>query len=77
MGYVRSFVDSFSMLAAPLTGMKHWAWGKEQRNAFGVLKEAIARAGILSNPKYNQQCFVQADTSKTGTGGHALAVGQG
>jgi len=69
MGYVRSFVDGFSVLAAPLTGMKQWAWEKEHRDAFGALKEAIARAGILSNPDYNAQFFVQADTSKTGTGG--------
>jgi hypothetical protein len=69
MGYVRSFVDGFSVLAAPLTGMKHWSWGKEHRDAFGALKEAIARAGTLSNPDYNSQFFIQADTSKTGTGG--------
>ena len=69
MGYVRSFVDGFSVLAAPLTGMKQWSWGKEHREAFGALKEAIARAGTLSNPDYNAQFFVQADTSKTGTGG--------
>jgi hypothetical protein len=67
MGYVRSFVDGFSVLAAPLTGMKQWAWAKEHRDAFGALKEAIARAGTLSNPDYNAQFFVQADTSKTGT----------
>jgi hypothetical protein len=69
MGYVRSFVDGFSVLAAPLTGMKQWSWGREHRDAFGALKEAIARAGTLSNPDYNSQFFIQADTSKTGTGG--------
>ena len=69
MGYVRSFVDGFSVLAAPLTGMKQWAWAQEHRDAFGALKGAIARAGTLSNPDYNAQFFVQADTSKTGTGG--------
>jgi hypothetical protein len=69
MGYVRSFVDGFSMMAAPLTGMKQWTWGKEQREAFGALKQAISRAGTLSNPDYNAQFFIQADTSKTGTGG--------
>jgi hypothetical protein len=69
MGYVRSFVDGFSVLAAPLTGMKQWAWGQEQRSAFGALKEAISRAGTLSNPIYNSNFFIQADTSKTRTGG--------
>jgi hypothetical protein len=69
MGYVRSFVDGFSVLAAPLTGLKQWVWGAEQRSAFSTLKEAIARAGTLSNPDYNRNFFIQADTSKTGTGG--------
>jgi hypothetical protein len=33
------------------------------------LKKAIANAGTLSNPDYNGQFYIQADTSKTGTGG--------
>ena len=76
MGYVRSFVDGFSVIAAPLTGMKQWSWGAKERDAFAQLRAAIAAAGVLSSPNYDKQFYVQADTSKVGTGGSLWQWGE-
>jgi len=68
MQYVRPFIPNFSVVAAPLTGMKVWTWGREQEHAFRRIKTLIAEADILSNPDYSKEFFLVADASKKGCG---------
>jgi hypothetical protein len=69
MQYVRSFIPSFSTVAAPLTGMTTFAWGKEQAHAWSELKRLIQTSGVLCNPNYSIPFYLKADASKRGLGG--------
>jgi len=69
MQYVRSFIPSFSTVAAPLTGMTTFTWGREQALAWAELKRLIQTSGVLCNPNYDQPFYLKADASKRGLGG--------
>ena len=69
MQYVRSFIPSFSTVAAPLTGMTSFVWGKEQAQAWAELKRLIGTSGVLCNPDYTRPFYLKADASKRGLGG--------
>jgi hypothetical protein len=69
MQYVRSFIPSFSSVAAPLTGMSTFVWGKEQAHAWSELKRLIQTSGVLCNPNYSIPFYLKADASKRGLGG--------
>jgi hypothetical protein len=69
MQYVRSFIPSFSTVAAPLTGMTTFVWGAEQARAWAELKRLIKTSGVLCNPDYTQPFYLKADASKRGLGG--------
>ena len=43
-----NFIPSFSTVAAPLTGMATFAWGKEQAHAWSELKHLIQTSGVFS-----------------------------
>jgi hypothetical protein len=69
MGYVRGFIPNFSIVAAPLTGMKVFEWGEDQREAWRKLKELIKHSGVLSNPDYTKEFYLKSDSSVRGLGG--------
>jgi hypothetical protein len=68
MGYVRGFIPNFSVVAAPLTGMKVFEWGEEQRGAWRKLKELIKHSGVLSNPDYTKEFYLKSDSCVRGLG---------
>ena len=77
MQYVRSFIPSFSTVAAPLTGMTTFVWGSEQARAWAELKRLIKTSGVLCNPDYTQPFYLKADASKRGLGGCLYQWGVG
>jgi hypothetical protein len=68
MGYVRGFIPNFSVVAAPLTGMKVFEWGEDQRGAWRKLKELIKHSGVLSNPDYTKEFYLKSDSCVRGLG---------
>jgi hypothetical protein len=77
MQYVRSFIPSFSTVAAPLTGMTTFVWGAEQAHAWAELKRLIKTSGVLCNPDYTRPFYLKADASKRGLGGCLYQWGMG
>ena len=77
MQYVRSFIPSFSTVAAPLTGMTTFVWGAEQARAWAELKRLIKTSGVLCNPDYTRPFYLKADASKRGLGGCLYQWGLG
>jgi hypothetical protein len=77
MQYVRSFIPSFSTVAAPLTGMTTFVWGAEQARAWAELKRLIKASGVLCNPDYTRPFYLKADASKRGLGGCLYQWGVG
>jgi len=67
--YKRSVKD-FSTIASPLTEIVKkvvgFKWGKEQENAFSLLKSKLILAPLLSLPDVNKAFEIECDTSGIG-----------
>ncbi|GJU02495.1 hypothetical protein Tco_1112833 [Tanacetum coccineum] len=54
-GYYRRFIEGFSLIAKPLTKLtqkdKKYEWGKEEYEAFQLLKQKLCCAPILALPE--------------------------
>ncbi|GKD33711.1 hypothetical protein Tco_1249220, partial [Tanacetum coccineum] len=54
-GYYRRFIEGFSLISKPLTTLtqkdKKYEWGKEEEEAFQILKQKLCSAPILEFPK--------------------------
>src|ERR1043165_351623 len=70
MGYHRKFIANYSTIAKPLTDLtqknKVFFWGKEQKDAFNLLKEKLNDHPILIWPDVNKEFFIQTDASGVG-----------
>ncbi|KXZ42902.1 hypothetical protein GPECTOR_112g272 [Gonium pectorale] len=65
VGYYRSFVPGFSLIARPLFDLLKkdapWAWGPSQEQAFQTLKGALTSEPILRAPDFDRHFYVQTD----------------
>ncbi|GKB94034.1 putative reverse transcriptase domain-containing protein [Tanacetum coccineum] len=71
-GYYRRFIEGFSLIAKPLTKLTQknnkYKWGKEEEEAFQLLKHKLCCAPILSLPKGIDDFVVYCDASLKGYG---------
>ena len=80
-GYLRQFVENYSIIAAPLTNIlrnKEFAtkrarkfpipWTVEQEGAFTSLKKSLASPTVLAFPDWNQPFTLHTDASSIGAG---------
>nr|GEW45319.1 putative reverse transcriptase domain-containing protein [Tanacetum cinerariifolium] len=71
-GYYRRFIEGFSLIAKPLTKLtqknKTYKWGKEEEEAFQLLKDKLCSAPILVLPKGSKDFVVYCDASLKGYG---------
>ncbi|GKB38265.1 putative reverse transcriptase domain-containing protein [Tanacetum coccineum] len=71
-GYYRRFIEGFSLIVKPLTKLtqknKTYEWGKEEEEAFHLLKDKLCSAPILALPKGSKDFVVYCDASLKGYG---------
>ncbi|KXZ46378.1 hypothetical protein GPECTOR_44g54 [Gonium pectorale] len=69
VGYYRSFVPGFSLIARPLFDLLKkdapWRWGSDEEHAFQTLKHALTSELILRAPDFDRHFFVQTDFCKS------------
>ncbi|GJW31873.1 putative reverse transcriptase domain-containing protein [Tanacetum coccineum] len=71
-GYYRRFIEGFSLIVKPLTKLtqknKTYEWGKEEEEAFQLLKDKLCSAPILALPEGSEDFVVYCDASLKGYG---------
>ncbi|KAL5553178.1 hypothetical protein UlMin_040579 [Ulmus minor] len=71
-GYYRRFVEGFSSLSAPLTGLtkknKKFEWTERCEQNFQELKRRLTSAPILIVPSEDEEFTIYCDASKMGLG---------
>ncbi|XP_022031400.1 uncharacterized protein LOC110932367 [Helianthus annuus] len=71
-GYYRRFIQDFSKIALPLTRLtrkkEKFVWGKEQEEAFRILKERLSSPPVLTLPDGTEDLVVYSDASHQGLG---------
>ncbi|GJR83593.1 putative reverse transcriptase domain-containing protein [Tanacetum coccineum] len=69
-GYYRRFIERFSKIAKPVTELmqkiQKFDWGKEQEEAFQLLKQKLCAAPILALPEGSEDFVVYCDASIKG-----------
>ena len=78
--FYRRFVKNFSTLASPLTEIIKknvgFKWGKEQENAFKLLKFQLTHAPLLSLPNFDKMFEIECDASGLGIGAVLMQEGK-
>ncbi|GKC27200.1 putative reverse transcriptase domain-containing protein, partial [Tanacetum coccineum] len=71
-GYYQKFIEGFSLIAKPLTKLtqknKKYEWGKDEEEAFQMLKLKLCSAPILALPEGLEDFVVYCDASIKGFG---------
>ncbi|GJR36254.1 putative reverse transcriptase domain-containing protein [Tanacetum coccineum] len=71
-GYYRRFIEGFSLISKPLTKLtqknKKYEWGKDEEEAFQLLKQKLCCAPILALPEGSEDFVVYCDASLKGFG---------
>ena len=71
-GYYRQCIKGYAKIAEPLVRLtrKHqmFKWGKDQQNAFEILKKALISAPIMAYPDPTKEYKLFTDASKTSIG---------
>nr|GEW91049.1 hypothetical protein [Tanacetum cinerariifolium] len=66
------FIEGFSLISKPLTKLtqkdKKYEWGKEEKEAFQILKQKLCSAPILALPEGTKDFVVYCDASLKGYG---------
>ncbi|GJW44093.1 putative reverse transcriptase domain-containing protein, partial [Tanacetum coccineum] len=69
-GYYRRFIEGFSLISKPLTKLtqknKKYEWGKDEEEAFQILKQKLCSAPILALPEGSEDFVVYCDASIKG-----------
>ncbi|GJR66378.1 retrovirus-related pol polyprotein from transposon TNT 1-94, partial [Tanacetum coccineum] len=69
-GYYRRFIKGFSLISKPLTKLtqknKKYEWGKDEEEAFRILKQKLCSAPILALPEGSEDFVVYCDASIKG-----------
>ncbi|GJZ33745.1 putative reverse transcriptase domain-containing protein [Tanacetum coccineum] len=69
-GYYRRFIEDFSLISKPLTKLtqknKKYEWGKDEEEAFELLKQKLCCAPILALPEGSEDFVVYCDASLKG-----------
>lgn len=72
VGYYRRSIEGFSLIAKPLTKLteknKKYVWGKDEDEAFQILKQKLCSAPILALPDGAEDFVVYCDASIKGFG---------
>jgi len=72
VNFYRRFIENFTKMSKPLSDLTKkdstWTWGKEQQNAFEVLKKAFTMAPVLRIPNDKDPFKLSTDTSDFATG---------
>jgi len=72
VNFYRRFIENFTKISKPLSDLTKkdstWTWGKEQQNAFEVLKKAFTMAPVLRIPNDKDPFKLSTDTSNFATG---------
>ncbi|GKD62670.1 putative reverse transcriptase domain-containing protein [Tanacetum coccineum] len=70
--YYQRFIEGFSLIAKPLTKLtqknKKYEWGKEEEEAFQMLKQKLCSAPILALPDGTKDFVMYCDASLKGYG---------
>ena len=79
-GYYRPYIKHFASITEPLTRLlsksTDFLWGKEQDEAFNVLKEKLMTAPILTYPDFSKPFIIACDASDCGIGSVLLQKGE-
>ncbi|WZZ33532.1 hypothetical protein YC2023_016933 [Brassica napus] len=71
-GFYRRFVQNFSTIAAPLTGVIKknigFKWEQAQKKAFQILKGKLTQALLLTLPDFSKTFEIECDASSVGIG---------
>ena len=71
IGYYRKFIQSYGLMAKPLTKLlkkKGFSWSNKAQKAFEALKQVMVSAPILALPNFNELFVVEFDTSNKDIG---------
>ncbi|GJX76825.1 putative reverse transcriptase domain-containing protein [Tanacetum coccineum] len=72
VGYYWRFIEGFSLISKPLTKLtqknKKYEWGKDEEEAFQLLKQKLCCAPILTLPEGSEDFVVYCDASLKGFG---------
>ena len=80
-GYYRYFIKGYSSIAKPLIELTRkttpWRWGKEQNEAFDMLRSKMCKKPVLQQPNFNKTFYLQTDASAYGVGAVLSQEGEG
>ena len=72
VGYYKSFVNGFSMIAAPMKRLLHkivkFEWGEECQRSFDKLKVFLTEAPVLTQSTCGKEYVIFSDASLNGLG---------
>jgi transposase InsO family protein len=72
MGYYRTFIKDFTVLAAPLRELEvesqTFPWTSKEQEAFDKLKGALSEAVLKAHPDFNAPFIIHSDASDQGLG---------
>ena len=75
--YHRTFIKNFAEMAVPLyriTGKQPYKWGREQQEAFELLKERLTNPPVLVLPNQEDEFILDTDASDSAIGGELIQL---